>query len=328
MRNMPKFSIIMPVYNAEDYLHISLNSIFKQTISDFEVIAINDGSKDGSLKILEQYAKDTGKVRVINQINAGPGQARNVGIKDAKGKYIAFLDADDYWSEDFLEAVLEASDNETADYIYIEMVKETIQGKIIARSNVCKNVGISKEQMICRQITGKMPWGMSKVIKRELVERINTRFQNLTVGEENIFSYELLKASSKVAFVNKVIYHYVQNENGQHNKGNLDPWRPLVVSFKEYLVKKNEYEHYESTINSLALKALSICIYRTAIEYPFLSARKRIDKTVKQYFSEYNFSTINKDALDNFSIIILYLIKNKMFSSLIILSRYRRLKQR
>lgn len=325
---MPLFSVIMPVYNAEKTLSRSIESVLNQNIKDFELIIVNDGSTDDSLSIIEFYLNTNNNIILINQKNSGPGIARNNGISNSHGEYICFLDADDFWSNDFFDVVLNASEGRTADYIYIEMARETEDGRVLARSNVAANKGLTKQQMLCRQMTGKMPWGMSKVIKRELVERINTRFQNLTVGEENIFSYELLKASSKVAFVDKVIYHYVQNENGQHNKGNLDPWRPLVVSFKEYLVKKNEYEHYESTINSLALKALSICIYRTAIEYPFLSARKRIDKTVKQYFSEYNFSTINKDALENFSIIILFLIKNKMFSSLIILSRYRRLKQR
>lgn len=226
----------MPVYNAEKTLSRSIESVLNQNIKDFELIIVNDGSTDDSLSIIEFYLNTNNNIILINQKNSGPGIARNNGISNSHGEYICFLDADDFWSNDFFDVVLNASEGRTADYIYIEMARETEDGRVLARSNVAANKGLTKQQMLCRQMTGKMPWGMSKVIKRELVERINTGFQNLTVGEENIFSYELLKASSKVAFVDKVIYHYVQNENGQHNKGNLDPWRPLVVSFKEYLV--------------------------------------------------------------------------------------------
>lgn len=105
----PKFSIIIPVYNVEKYLNQCLDSVFAQTFTDFEVICVNDGSTDGSLKILEEYKAKYLNLVVISQQNSGAAGARNTGIKIAKGKYICFFDSDD-WIEHHCLKVL--SDNE------------------------------------------------------------------------------------------------------------------------------------------------------------------------------------------------------------------------
>ena len=321
--SVPVFSIIMPVYNAEKTLEKSLSSILRQTFKEYEVIAINDGSGDNSLEILKHFSNRFDTMKIIDQENSGPGKARNRGILEARGEYVAFLDADDYWSDDFLEEVLKASDNHSADYIYVEMVKETSQGRVIARTNVARNRGITKEQMICRQMTGQMPWGMSKVIRRQILVESGSAFAELSVGEENIFSFEALKASKKIAFVDKIIYHYVQNQDGQHRKGSMDPWNKLVMSFKEHLIDSNEYGKYETTINSLALKAMSICIYRCALNYSPNEAKREINNCYMRYCREYDFSKINKDALNKSTLIIYYITKLHLDWILILLSRLR-----
>lgn len=317
------FSIIIPVYNSEKTIEKSLKSVFNQTIQDFEIIVVNDGSTDHSLEILNKYKTAHSNMTIINQKNAGPGMARNNGIKIAKGEYISFLDADDYWSEDFLEVVLAASNNKSADYIYIEMVKETVDGKIIGKTNVARNKDLSKQQMICRQMTGKMPWGMSKVIKREIISKCGGKFMELTVGEENIFSFEALKASKNIAFTDKVIYHYLQTEEGQHKKGDFDPWNSLVHSFKQYLMKKGEFDEYESTINSLAVKAMTISFYRYSNGYKFFEAKKKIRESYNEYRRKYDFSNLNVDALDKTTILIKDLSFLKLTSLIILASKYR-----
>ena len=100
---MPKFSIIIPVYNVEPYLRECLDSVLAQTCADWEAICVNDGSTDGSLEILQEYAAKDARFRIINQPNKGLSAARNAGVHDANGEYILFLDSDDWIVPDALE---------------------------------------------------------------------------------------------------------------------------------------------------------------------------------------------------------------------------------
>ena len=103
-----KVSVIMPVYNAEDYLRPALDSVIDQTLKDIEIICIDDGSTDKSLEIIKEYQKADSRVRIVTENNAGPGAARNKGIVRARGKYIAFLDADDFYEFDLLARLIAA----------------------------------------------------------------------------------------------------------------------------------------------------------------------------------------------------------------------------
>ena len=109
---MPKISVIVPVYNAEKYLSMTLNSILNQTFSDFELICINDGSKDASLNILNEFQLKDKRLFIINQENQGVSAARNNGITKACGEYIVFFDADDLMHKTFLEKMHKTDETE------------------------------------------------------------------------------------------------------------------------------------------------------------------------------------------------------------------------
>ena len=104
---MPKFSIVIPVYNVEDYIERCLESIKKQTFKDYEVIVVNDGTKDNSMEIVKKYS-----YTIINQKNQGLSMARNNAVKKAKGEYLIFLDSDDYWDKDLLNEINKSLDND------------------------------------------------------------------------------------------------------------------------------------------------------------------------------------------------------------------------
>ena len=103
---MPKFSVIIPVYNVEKYIKKCLDSVFNQSFKDYEVIVVNDGTEDRSMDIVEKY-----DVNIINQKNSGLSSARNAGVKKSKGEYIIFLDSDDYWEEDLLKEIALSTKN-------------------------------------------------------------------------------------------------------------------------------------------------------------------------------------------------------------------------
>ena len=120
----PFFSIIFPVYNVARYLEASLQSIFNQTFQDFEIIAINDGSSDGSLEILERIAKNQSRIKVISQKNGGLSDARNTGMQYVQGKYICFVDSDDLIYPNYLQD-------------FFDVIEKT-------QAEICKNTNILK----------------------------------------------------------------------------------------------------------------------------------------------------------------------------------------
>ena len=117
---MVKVSVIIPVYNAEKYLRQCLDSVLGQTLKEIELICVDDGSTDRSMEILLEYASKDKRIRVITQKNGGPGKARNTALPYATGKYISFLDADDWFEQDFLEKMFDRSDEVQADICICE----------------------------------------------------------------------------------------------------------------------------------------------------------------------------------------------------------------
>lgn len=114
---MPKISVIIPVYNVAEYLESCLNSVLAQTFRDIEIICINDGSTDNSLEILQQYAQRDKRVKIIDQENKGLSEARNVALNIAQGEFIAFIDSDDFYAQNFLELLLNAQKTTGADIV-------------------------------------------------------------------------------------------------------------------------------------------------------------------------------------------------------------------
>lgn len=143
---MCKVSIIIPVFNSSDYLAETINSVIAQTCKDWEIILINDCSLDNSEEIIESYtSKFTNIKSYSNKINLGAGPSRNVGIKHAKGEYLAFLDADDVWAEDKLEKQIEFMNQHGfsisfTSYGFIDSKSNSIKGKVIAS----KSIGLKK----------------------------------------------------------------------------------------------------------------------------------------------------------------------------------------
>ena len=115
MEEKIKVSVIIPVYNVEDYIEKCLDSVVNQTLKEIEIIVVNDGAKDNSMKKIEKYFSDS-RIKIINKQNGGLSSARNAGLKIAKGEYISFIDSDDFIEEKMLEDLY--SENENADIVF------------------------------------------------------------------------------------------------------------------------------------------------------------------------------------------------------------------
>ena len=119
---MVKVSVIIPVYNVEDYLTECLDSIINQTFSDIEIICVNDGSTDNSLSILESYKKSDNRIKVFSQENAGQGAARNKGVENSCGVYVCFVDADDYIPHDAIEKYCKNIEKNNSDVVILTIL--------------------------------------------------------------------------------------------------------------------------------------------------------------------------------------------------------------
>ena len=215
----PKVSIIMPVYNTAEYLATALDTILLQTLSDIEVICIDDGSTDDSLSILQTYAMFDERVKIIQQENAGCGAARNRGIKEATGDFIIFLDSDDFFHPDMLQTMLETAEKENSDIV---MCGHTIFDNTWEKDTaVC---GIDPHYLKQAPIAPKdfpndlffcRGYLWEKLIKRSLIIDNDLMFTTDEVQSDLPFVYTAMALSEKISLLPDNFVHYRLNRSGQ-----------------------------------------------------------------------------------------------------------------
>ena len=142
MDNQALISVIIPVYNVEEYLRECIDSVLNQTFSDFEVILVNDGSTDSSGEICDEYVEKDERVTVIHQKNGGLSVARNIGLSEANGKYVYFLDSDDYISENALATLLNIAENDSSDIVFFDAVSFTDTDDFTVHQNYIRILNI------------------------------------------------------------------------------------------------------------------------------------------------------------------------------------------
>lgn len=212
---MVKVSLIVPVYNVEKYLRECLDSLVKQTLKDIEIIAVNDGSPDNSLQILEEYAARDNRITIINQKNAGLSVARNNGVKAASGEFVAFVDSDDWVDLDFCEKLYDAAMEENADIAAGEIVSCSENGK--CKKNVSRGsnkvFNSLKEKWRYLSDDGAHCYVCNKIYKRELLISKNLFFAEGRMYEDMWWSPLVLKNLGRAVLVTNVSYYYRYNPN-------------------------------------------------------------------------------------------------------------------
>ena len=225
-------SIIIPMYNCENTILRCLESLYDTALkNEFEIIIINDGSKDKSLLICENFAKKYKNIKIENKENSGVSAARNTGIKVSKGSHLVFVDSDDYVEKDFVRKILELIDL-NADLVIFNNYIET-RGKKIKNLNYDKyNVN---QEFISGQIAGQKlnpPWG--KIFVKSIIEENKIYFdENLYLGEDFIFLLNYVKYVNSVKYSDTVIYNYIINDNSlSHSKVTIEKIKQLIYLFK------------------------------------------------------------------------------------------------
>lgn len=223
---MAKVSIIVPVYNVEKYLRKCLDSLINQTLKDIEIICVNDGSKDNSPKILEEYAKKDNRIIVINQENAGLSVARNSGIDIAKGEYIGFVDSDDWIDLDFFEKLYYSATSNDTDIAVGGIIRVTgIKKKKFLnfeKETITDNTNLKFE--LCDVPEKSYVW--NKIYKTEKLKEIGLEFEKGIFYEDCIFTPQALFYLGKIVTVPNIYYYYLRRGNStvkqRSEKANAD----------------------------------------------------------------------------------------------------------
>lgn len=212
-----KLSIIIPVYNVEDYLPKCIESVINQTYPNIEIILVNDGSTDGSGIICEAYSKDNSKIQVIHKANGGLSSARNVGLDAVNGKYIAFVDSDDWLDVDMYKTLIELLEVNNADIAACGF-KEVFSDKTISHSDTGMVTLLNREDAINSLVSDENSvrfevW--NKVFKKELIG--NLRFKDRQIFEDVYFDRNIFLKLSKVVYIDKPFYNYLKTRDGNTN---------------------------------------------------------------------------------------------------------------
>lgn len=222
MMNNPIISIVVPVYNVEKYLHCCIDSILSQTYTDFELILIDDGSKDKSGIICDEYSKKDERIRVSHKANGGVSAARNSGIDKAKGKYIVFIDADDWIRTDYLAQFMEhVSDADLliAYYKYVGCIPDAKQLDI---EDITRMAAISIDEMFRIPFLMTAPW--AKMYRTDIIKENGIRFnENLIWGEDMCFVSDYLCRSNGFSLIDNVGYMYRCFNGSAINKYMMTP---------------------------------------------------------------------------------------------------------
>lgn len=220
-------SIIIPVYNGEKYIEECLDSIFTSDSRNFEVIAVDDGSKDRSLQYLQQYAEKEQRLQVIHKENGGVSSARNAGLKGAKGDWIMFVDIDDLLESNAIECIGRATTkNPHADFILYNYTEVSESNEDLWKFAVADKVSGSLEKMQEQLLAGYLMnacWG--KVYRRSVIAKRQLLFDSsMKVGEDLAFVIEYCKHVKEVACISEYLYRYRQLLSGAvvTNRSKLD----------------------------------------------------------------------------------------------------------
>lgn len=256
-------SVIVPVYNAETYLVECVESILNQTLKEIEIIFINDGSTDNSPAILSEYAKKDNRITIINQSNIGAGLSRNKGITIAKGKYLSFLDADDFFKLDMLEKAYAKAEQTTSDITVfrcnsfdqtsknIVPMYYTILEFLLPKKEVFAFGDIEKDMF--KAFVG---WAWDKLFLTEFVKSNNLQFQDLRTSNDMYFVYVALLLAEKVTVLNENLVFHRENTTtslSQTREISYDNFYLALKKLKLFLIENNIYDRYRIDFINYAL---------------------------------------------------------------------------
>ena len=261
-------SIIVPVYNVEKYLKQCLNSLICQTLDNYEIIIINDGSTDNSKDIINQYCRSNYNIKVINQKNSGLSVARNRGISEASGEYIAFIDSDDYICNDMMESMLNQAKLNNLDLVVCnyERVYDNSEKNEVVYSHLEEGVVYAGKELLKKFLVNKItPNACDKIYKKSIFTKNNIMFPTGYYHEDLLTMYNILSNINAAAYINRDYYKYRCRENSITTSlsiKNITDMEYIIDEinsmFNNSYKSQNELQKYIRAFNVINF---NICVY-------------------------------------------------------------------
>ena len=308
LKSNPKISVIIPVYNASEFLEEAFESVLSQNFSDIELICVNDGSTDNSLEILNKFADKDSRVKVFNQDNAGCGAARNAALDKASGDYIYFFDPDDYILPKTFEKLFKNATRNCSDLVIFKIARFK-DSESIDYSNPgfplekeFKNVDFNSFTFDYHDVkyyvmnTSFAPW--TKLYKKEFLDKYDDfRFPTDIAFDDAPFHIKSMIRASRISFVPEFLYHYRFNPNGIINTSSngMDIFRICDI-VEDFLINENCYDEFETEFKLFKLTQIKNYMMSTHSDEYFLRAKKEL--------LEMDVSDLKKKYLHTYKLIV------------------------
>ena len=301
---MVEVSVIIPVYNVEKYLKECLDSVVNQTFEDIEIICVNDGSSDSSLSILEQYACQDDRIIIFSQENKGLGASRNVGLNIAKGKYVLFVDSDDYLELNALKELYDISEEKSLDVLIFKLINfydetkesfcETYHEMPYFNNHVkdiCFNYEDISDFVIDVDVTA-----YTKFFKKDFIS--DFRFNEHLIFEDNLFTMQYIFKAKRMYFYDSHLYHRRIRENSIITNKSKN-YADVIPIFNLIIEKIKEYGIYDEFKEELFRRKIQAIFFRFNLiaaefkEYFFTKIKEDFFEKQQEYENEINFEAVD-----------------------------------
>ena len=291
---MPIVSVIIPSYNAMNYITETLESVLAQTLADIEIIVVDDGSTDNTRDIVKEYAHKDSRLTLVEQTNQFAGVARNNGMARATGSYLYFLDADDYIEKNALENLVNALERSGADiaiaksegFDNVTGTTWTIDG---ALSGMELNRPIKHEDYCDGIFQSFIGWPWDKLFRKDFIDRIKLTFQPLRTTNDALFVFCALALAKNIVCLDSVLFHHRTNNKNSLEGSRAKSWNNALCAIRAIGDLLNESENDKACLNSY---------YRWILNYSIWTIESLPDDEANAYLSEIEpiIRAIPKDA--------------------------------
>lgn len=266
---MVKVSVIVSVYNVEKYLAKCIDSLINQTLDDMEFIMVNDGSTDGSQAIIDSYMAKYDNIKCIKKKNAGAADSRNMGMLEATGEYIGFMDSDDYIEPEMFECLYNKAKEKNYDVVECNLHHEFPDGSIDTEE--CEEYTDTHQLLMNGR---NVVW--NKIYKREWILATKVDFPVGYIYEDLAFYSKLVANISTIAYVKPAFYYYVQRSNSINRSQDLKTLNiiPVLQDVYDYYKKTGKFEEYKDELEFLYAKILLLSSFNRICHIPKKADRK------------------------------------------------------
>jgi len=252
----PQISVIIPIYNCEKYIKECLSSLIKQTFKNFEIICVNDGSNDDTLKILKKFEAKDERIIIFNQNNSGPGIARNIGMKKSKGEYLIFLDSDDIFKKTMLEELYIKIKENDSDVVICNSQnfekkkwwKKFYEKNYLINDNIIKQKTFSSLDIEKDFFNLFIWWPWDKLFKRKYIENLGIEYQNLKSSEDLFFVAASVIAAKKISYLDKILINHrigIKNSVSNSRQKSWDNFYYALKKLKKFIKEKGLYKRFK-----------------------------------------------------------------------------------